>query len=103
MFSVKNFLPESIKASFRKTAVTLTGLAVAGFGVVLAAALLTYHPTDPSFNTATGDVAENIAGSFGSYAADMLKYTARTGLSFVMAALLSRGLKLHGMRFSLWL
>ena len=92
MFSVKNFLPESIKASFRKTAVTLTGLAVAGFGVVLAAALLTYHPTDPSFNTATGDVAENIAGSFGSYAADMLwQYTGLGALLFP-AALIAWGI-----------
>ena len=86
MFSVKKFLPDSIRASFCRTAVVLTGAAVSGFGVLLAAALMTYHPTDPSFNTATGDVAENIAGSFGSHAADLLwQYTGLGSLLFPAA------------------
>lgn len=66
------FLPDSLKLFLRKAAVRLSGLAVIAAGVALAAALATYRSTDPSFNTATGEAAQNALGGAGAICADLL-------------------------------
>lgn len=66
------FLPDSLKSFLRKAAVRLSGLAVIAAGVALAAALATYRSTDPSFNTATGEAAQNALGGAGAICADLL-------------------------------
>ncbi len=52
------------------------GLILALFSVLLLLALATYHPTDPSFNTASGSVLQNSPrnwiGLFGAYSSDLL-------------------------------
>ncbi|WP_353198250.1 DNA translocase FtsK 4TM domain-containing protein [Sandarakinorhabdus sp.] len=50
----------------------LAGLALAGTGAALAAALLTYSPRDPSFNTATALLPGNVMGVPGAHVADLL-------------------------------
>ncbi len=66
------FLPDSLKLFLRKAAVRLSGLAVIAAGIALAAALATYRSTDPSFNTATGEAAQNALGGAGAICADLL-------------------------------
>lgn len=66
------FLPDSLKSFLRKAAVRLSGLAVIAAGIALAAALATYRSTDPSFNTATGEAAQNALGGAGAICADLL-------------------------------
>ncbi len=68
----RTFLPDSLKSFLRKAAVRLSGLAVIAAGCALAAALATYRSTDPSFNTATGEAAQNALGGAGAICADLL-------------------------------
>jgi S-DNA-T family DNA segregation ATPase FtsK/SpoIIIE len=48
------------------------GLALAGLGVAVAAALISYSPRDPSFNTATALLPGNALGLPGAHVADLL-------------------------------
>lgn len=48
------------------------GLVLVGLGGLLAAALISYRPGDPSFNSATGMAPMNIAGTPGAYLSDIL-------------------------------
>ncbi len=50
----------------------LQGLLLVGLGAMLAAALISYRPEDPSFNSATEVAPTNIAGTIGAYVSDML-------------------------------
>ena len=49
-----------------------TGLTLAILAGILGAALITYSPADPSFNTAAEGGATNLIGHPGAYAADLL-------------------------------
>ncbi len=48
------------------------GAALGLAALALVAALLTYSPLDPSYNTATGRIATNALGTIGSHGADLL-------------------------------
>jgi len=48
------------------------GVALMGLGAILAVALVSYRPEDPSFNSATEVAPTNIAGTFGAYLSDLL-------------------------------
>ncbi|MFZ4380946.1 MAG: DNA translocase FtsK 4TM domain-containing protein, partial [Sandarakinorhabdus sp.] len=50
----------------------VAGLALAGVGAALAAAIITYSPRDPSFNTATALLPGNALGAPGAHVADLL-------------------------------
>ena len=41
------------------------------FGLLVWLSLISYHPGDPSWNTATGERARNLIGPFGSHIADL--------------------------------
>lgn len=71
-FEKYTFLPDSLKLFLHKAAVRVSGLVVIAAGCALAAALATYRSTDPSFNTATGDAAQNALGGAGAVCADLL-------------------------------
>lgn len=66
------FLPAALKAFFRRLTVRCIGLAFIIAGALLSAALITYNPADPSFNTATGETATNLLGTAGALWADLL-------------------------------
>ena len=55
----------------------------------LLAALASYHPTDPSLNTATGTAAQNLLGYAGAHVSDILLQT--LGLSSVLLAPIAIG------------
>ena len=64
-------LPRGAVEFLRRRAWETTGLALFATGGAFAAALNTYTPTDPSFNSATGGPAHNLMGVAGAHAADL--------------------------------
>ena len=72
------------------------GLLIAAAGGLLALALLSYDPADPSFNNATSATATNLAGAPGAHLADFLLQ----GVGFA-AALLVLAPLCWGMRMAL--
>ncbi|NQV57866.1 MAG: DNA translocase FtsK 4TM domain-containing protein, partial [Rhodospirillales bacterium] len=65
-------LPPGLIEAFKCRMVELSGMVLFVAALVLAVALASYAPSDPSLNSAGGGAVQNYAGSVGSYAADML-------------------------------
>ncbi|MGC9270382.1 DNA translocase FtsK [Acidiphilium sp.] len=68
----RNFLSPALKARFARHLAELAALAVALVGLTLLIALASYHPGDPSFDTASSLPVRNLAGRFGATVADVL-------------------------------
>ena len=85
--SSSSFLPDNVKAYLRRAGVCCVGFLTDAFALVLAAAFLTYTPSDPSFNTTASErTVSNAAGVFGAYAADLLhQYFGWAGILFPAA------------------
>ena len=66
------FLPQAASQFLRRRSIQLAGLIVLGVAGVLALALITYDPADPSLNTANSNSITNSASLVGAYAADLL-------------------------------
>ena len=66
------FLPEAASRFLRRRTIQLAGLVLLALAAVLALALISYAPADPSFNTANSQAVANSAGLPGAYAADLL-------------------------------
>jgi S-DNA-T family DNA segregation ATPase FtsK/SpoIIIE len=49
------FLPEGARDFLLRRTIEIVGVALIGIGAALSLALVSYHPGDPSWNTATGD------------------------------------------------
>ena len=64
------FLPPAWAALLKRSALFGAGLGIVMVCTLLFIALITYAPTDPSLNTATGGTAENALGLFGATFAD---------------------------------
>ena len=98
-------LPRSVSDFFMRRLMEAAGFALVAVGGLLAAALVTFTPADPSFNTAADGPVHNFVGVGGAYAADLLLQS--TGLA---GGLLSLVLAVWGWRLvahrelrSLWL
>ncbi len=57
--------------------------------LALALALITYHPSDPSFSTAAGGPPKNLLGSAGAWVADILMQAWGPPIALVLALLLT--------------
>ena len=68
-------LPAGATAFLRRRALEITGAVLATPGALLAVAMATYSPDDPSWNNATGRAAENLMGLPGAYSADLVIQT----------------------------
>ena len=79
-------LPRGAVEFLRRRAWEATGLALFVTGAAFAAALDTYTPADPSFNSATGAPVHNLIGTAGAHAADLALQT--FGLAGGLPALL---------------
>ena len=66
------FLPKAASRFLRRRTIQLAGLVLLALAAVLALALISYAPNDPSFNTANSQAVANLAGLPGAYAADLL-------------------------------
>ena len=64
-------LPAAMAESLRRLARRLAGFAVIALALAWLAALLTYHPDDPSLHTAGAGDFENLLGRPGAYIADL--------------------------------
>ena len=62
----------TLRQSLRRRLAELTAIGLAIAAVGLLAALISYNPHDPSFDTATAARAQNLAGPPGAIAADLL-------------------------------
>ncbi|MDH3702560.1 MAG: DNA translocase FtsK 4TM domain-containing protein [Alphaproteobacteria bacterium] len=69
------FLPPGAAEFLRRRAVELVGLALFLSAVALFLALVTYRPSDPSFNTASTRHVANLMGPLGAYVSDLLLQT----------------------------
>jgi S-DNA-T family DNA segregation ATPase FtsK/SpoIIIE len=56
----------------RRSGAFTSGAALIAFALLLLLALVSYHPTDPSFNTAAAGPVRNWLGAPGAYASDLL-------------------------------
>lgn len=63
---------DTMKAGVRRSGAMLGAIAVLIGTVLLALALASYHPGDPSLNTAAGGPARNLLGGVGATIADLL-------------------------------
>ncbi|MDX2143679.1 MAG: DNA translocase FtsK 4TM domain-containing protein [Rhodospirillaceae bacterium] len=88
------FLPPAWEALLKRTLWTCCGIAVLLLLGAVAAALVTYHPADPSLNTASSDAARNALGLPGAYVADMLLQLVGLGIAGLMFAAISWGVRL---------
>ncbi|MBT4425747.1 MAG: cell division protein FtsK [Rhodospirillaceae bacterium] len=103
------FLPEAASRFLRRRAIQLAGLALLAVAGVLALALISYAPGDPSFNTANSRGVANLAGLPGAYAADLLLQAVGAAAALLIAilaawswALIScRGMRLLWLRIAL--
>ena len=86
-------LPRSVGDFFMRRLMEAAGFALVAVGGLLAAALVTFTPADPSFNTAADGPVHNFVGVGGAYAADLLLQS--TGLA---GGLLSLVLAVWGWR-----
>ena len=77
------FLPTGVGPFLRRRAIETGGVLLLALAIALFAALATYHPSDPSLNTASGDSPLNLLAQTGAVASDLLLQS--LGLSTVLA------------------
>ncbi|OYV50728.1 MAG: cell division protein FtsK [Rhodospirillales bacterium 20-60-12] len=63
---------ESLRSQMNRRMAELAGLLAGLIGLTMLVALISYHQTDPSFNTASSLRPQNLAGPFGADLADFL-------------------------------
>ena len=68
-------LPDGTIEFFKRRLNEAGGLALIGLALALIAALITFTPSDPSFNTAANGPLQNLLGVFGAYTSDILLQT----------------------------
>ncbi|MEX2615744.1 MAG: DNA translocase FtsK 4TM domain-containing protein [Alphaproteobacteria bacterium] len=66
------FLPVGVEQYMRDKAIEGAGLTLVAVAVTLFAALISYSPSDPSLNTASGQDVSNLMGHAGAYASDIV-------------------------------
>ena len=98
------FLPDTFKVFFHKMSIRLCGLFIIAAGIALAVALATYESTDPSLNTASGNIPKNALGYTGAVCADLLWQYFGLGAVLFPLALMAWGvlivrLKWHRFQF----
>ncbi|MAV88124.1 MAG: cell division protein FtsK [Rhodospirillaceae bacterium] len=65
-------LPKSFVNHLRQYLGKSFGLGLITIGTLIILSLISYHPSDPSLNSASGGAVKNIIGIFGSYSSDLL-------------------------------
>ena len=91
-----SFLPADLTALLWRRAIQFGGLIVAGAGLAVAVALLSYHSTDPSLNRAVAGPVRNLLGLPGAYGADLLLQSLGLAGALIALALMLWGWRLAG-------
>jgi S-DNA-T family DNA segregation ATPase FtsK/SpoIIIE len=81
----------ALALAFRTALRIAGGGLIAAAGVALAFALISYSPRDPSFNTATAQLAGNALGNVGAHVADLLLQLAGWPMLLLVPAILIAG------------
>jgi S-DNA-T family DNA segregation ATPase FtsK/SpoIIIE len=63
---------DGLQRRARRSGAFTSGAALIAFALLLLLALISYHPSDPSFNTAAAGPVRNWLGSPGAYASDLM-------------------------------
>jgi DNA segregation ATPase FtsK/SpoIIIE, S-DNA-T family len=84
---------EATARFIKRRLVEAWGVVVALTGLCLGLAFLSYHPADPSWNTASGAAPQNLLGFAGAYAADMLMQILGVGAAVFALAFIAWGIK----------
>jgi S-DNA-T family DNA segregation ATPase FtsK/SpoIIIE len=71
-FEARRIISPGLRAQFRRRLAELGGILLGLVGLTLLVALVSYHPADPSFDTASDARALNLAGPFGAEVSDIL-------------------------------
>ncbi len=66
------FLPPTMVAAMKRSGWAMAGMGIMAVAIAAALALITYHPGDPSLNTATDAAARNWLGTPGAMFADAM-------------------------------
>ena len=85
--------PSSIVTFFKRRLGQLTGFFMVCLGAALAAVLITYHPSDPSWNLAIDGPAKNIFAFPGAVLADVMLQTFGVVAVFWVVALMGWGIR----------
>ncbi|MBY0582770.1 MAG: DNA translocase FtsK 4TM domain-containing protein [Sphingomonas sp.] len=94
---------ETMRAGARRSGALLMATATMAITVLLAIALLSYHPGDPSFSTAAGGPAQNWLGSAGALIADTLLGLAGWPILLLLPlGSMAAGRLWRGMAFDRW-
>ncbi|MEE9299644.1 MAG: DNA translocase FtsK 4TM domain-containing protein, partial [Alphaproteobacteria bacterium] len=97
------FFPRGLGRFFRLRLIETAGAALMLLGALLALALATYSPGDPSLNSAGHDVVVNKAGAAGAFASDLLlQSTGLAGAALVLALIAWGWVLIKRHRLSLW-
>ncbi|QPQ54522.1 DNA translocase FtsK 4TM domain-containing protein [Allosphingosinicella flava] len=84
---------DGMKRGARRTGAVLAGGSVAILSLLLASALISYRPSDPSLNTAAGGPVGNWAAAPGAYASDLLLSLFGLPAGLIVPILLLAGLR----------
>ncbi len=101
-FPRRNLLPPGAAAFARRRAVEACGAGVAVLAAVLAAALASYDPADPSWNHATDAAATNLIGRPGAHVADFMLQTLGVASFLVVVVLAAWAWRLMSHRGVRW-
>jgi len=82
-----------VKQGMRRSGALLLGGAMGALALLLALALVSYHPTDPSLNTAAAGPVKNWIGAPGAWAADLLLSLFGPAAVLLLPLLALRGLR----------
>ncbi len=67
-----SLFPKTFSALARKRLTEIMGAALLLLGAAIITSLLSYHHSDPSFNSAAPEPIKNVLGMFGSYLSDLM-------------------------------
>jgi len=87
------FLPSSVVAFLKRRLSQFTGFFMACLGFALAAVLVTYHPSDPSWNLAIDGPVKNIFAFPGAVLADVMLQTFGVIAAFWVIAFMGWGIR----------
>jgi len=86
-------LPNAFKRGLKGLSLRCMGLIMLSIGAASLLALLSFHPTDPSLNHATGNLVENLLGLPGAVFADIALQSLGLVAAFLLFPLCSHGLR----------
>ena len=88
------FLPAAMRAKIHRLALRAGGLALVSSSLFFAFAFASHNHTDPSLNTATASVAQNVMGTIGAIISDLMLQSFGLASLLIIPVFLSWGVRL---------